>query len=132
MRPPSCPARGPPGRGGWVVRLARGYSAREPGYRDDPLALARDYAESGAAWLHLVDLDAARTGGYTLLRLLGAIKSRTGLRVQTGGGVRKRSDVERLLAAGADRVVVGSIAVEMPAWVASWLDRKSTRLNSSH
>src|SRR3546814_15038931 len=59
---------------------------------------------------------------YTLLRLLGAIKSRTGLRVQTGGGVRKRSDVERLLAAGADRVVVGSIAVEMPAWVASWLN----------
>src|SRR3546814_1024868 len=59
---------------------------------------------------------------YTLLRLLGANKSRTVLRVQTGGGVRKRSDVERLLAAGADRVVVGSIAVEMPAWVASWLN----------
>src|SRR3546814_7766328 len=67
-------------------------------------------------------LDAARAGGYTLQSLLAAIKSKTGLRVQTGGGVRKRSDVERLLAAGADRVVVGSIAVEMPAWVAAWLD----------
>src|SRR3546814_16543366 len=67
-------------------------------------------------------LDAARAGGYTLQSLLAAIKSKTGLRVQTGGGVRKRSDVERLLAAGADRVVVGSIAVEMAAWVAAWVD----------
>src|SRR3546814_17326584 len=56
------------------------------------------------------------------LPILAAIKSETGLRVQTGGGVRKRSDVEHLLAAGADRVVVGSTAVEMPAWVAAWLD----------
>src|SRR3546814_10814039 len=91
-------------RGGRVVRLAQGDYARETGYGDDPLALARDYAEAGAGWLHLVDLDAARTGGYTLLRLLGAIKSRTGLRVPNGGGVRKSPVVERLVAAGAEQI----------------------------
>lgn len=109
-------------RGGRVVRLAQGDYARETGYADDPLALARAYADAGATWLHLVDLDAARTGGYTLQPLLETIKAQTGLRVQTGGGVRNRSDVERLLGAGADRVVVGSIAVEMPLRVAAWLD----------
>ena len=108
-------------RGGRVVRLAQGDYARETGYGEDPLAVALAYAKAGASWLHLVDLDAARTGGYTLQPLLAAIKAQTGLRVQTGGGVRTRSDVERLLAAGADRVVVGSTAVEAPASVAAWL-----------
>src|SRR3546814_12300484 len=56
-------------RGGRVVRLAQGDYARETGYGDDPLALARDYAEAGAAWLHLVDLDAARTGDRKSTRL---------------------------------------------------------------
>jgi len=109
-------------RGGHVVRLAQGDYARETGYAEDPLALARTYAESGATWLHLVDLDAARAGGYTLQPLLAAIKSGTGLRVQTGGGVRRRSDIEDLLAVGADRVVLGSLAVEAPSTVTGWLE----------
>ena len=109
-------------RGGRVVRLTQGDYAHETSYADEPLALARKYAEAGAHWLHLVDLDAARIGGYTLEALLSAIKASTGLRVQTGGGVRKHSDVERLLAAGADRVVIGSLAVDEPARVAEWLD----------
>lgn len=108
-------------RGGRVVRLAQGDYARETGYADDPLALARAYAAAGATWLHLVDLDAARNGGYGLQALLAAIKSETGLRVQTGGGVRGRADLDRLLAAGADRVVVGSLAVDAPSLVVDWL-----------
>jgi phosphoribosylformimino-5-aminoimidazole carboxamide ribotide isomerase len=108
-------------RGGRVVRLAQGDYARETGYADDPLAIARRYAAAGAAWLHLVDLDAARSGGYGLHALLASIKAETGLRVQTGGGVRGRGDVERLLADGADRAVVGSLAVEAPSRVVEWL-----------
>ena len=110
-------------RGGRVVRLQQGDYARETRYADSPLAVARDYAQAGADWLHLVDLDAARHGGYTLLPLLASIKDATGLKVQTGGGVRGGNDVAALLAAGADRVVVGSLAVREPDTVVGWIER---------
>ena len=110
-------------REGRVVRLRQGDYAQETRYADDPLALASRYAEAGARWLHLVDLDAARVGGYTLAPLLGALKRSTRLKVQTGGGVRSEDDVEALLAAGADRVVVGSLAVREPGRVAAWIAR---------
>lgn len=110
-------------REGRVVRLQQGDYARETRYPDDPVALAKAYAEAGAEWLHLVDLDAARLGRYTLDALLGALKSATGLKLQTGGGVRSEADVAALLAAGADRVVIGSLAVREPRKVADWLQR---------
>jgi phosphoribosylformimino-5-aminoimidazole carboxamide ribotide isomerase len=110
-------------REGRVVRLRQGDYAQETRYADDPLGLATRYADAGARWLHLVDLDAARAGGYTLSPLLGELKKRTRLKVQTGGGVRSEADVEALLAAGADRVVVGSLAVREPGRVASWVSR---------
>lgn len=108
-------------REGRVVRLRQGDYAQETRYPDAPLAVASRYADAGARWLHLVDLDAARAGGYTLTPLLGALKRQTRLRVQTGGGVRSAADVEAILAAGADRVVVGSLAVREPDLVIGWL-----------
>lgn len=110
-------------RDGRVVRLVQGDYQRETRYDDNPLALARRYAEAGASWLHLVDLNAARAGGYTLGPLLERIKADTGLCVQTGGGVRGDADVEALFAAGADRVVVGSLAVTERKRVAGWIER---------
>lgn len=110
-------------RDGRVVRLCQGDYARETRYMDEPLGVARGYARAGATWLHLVDLDAARAGGYTLAPLLAAIKASTPLRVQTGGGVRDEADVAALLAAGADRVVVGSLAVRQPMRVIEWVTR---------
>lgn len=110
-------------RGGRVVRLRQGDYAQETRYADEPLAAARAHAEAGARWLHLVDLDAARVGGYTLAPLLREIRAQTGLRVQTGGGVRSEADAEAILDAGAARVVVGSLAVREPARVARWLGR---------
>ncbi|NYZ64057.1 HisA/HisF-related TIM barrel protein [Luteimonas deserti] len=104
-----------------VVRLAQGDYARETRYGDDPLAQIQRYADAGARWLHLVDLDAAREGGYTLAPLLERIRATTGLCVQTGGGVRSADDVRRILDAGADRVVVGSLAVREPALVEAWI-----------
>ena len=109
-------------RDGRVVRLAQGDYARETRYGDDPLPRAAAFAAAGARWMHLVDLDAARAGGYTLAGLLEEIARGTGLQVQTGGGVRCRQDVARILDAGAARVVVGSLAVREPATVAAWLD----------
>ncbi|TDK22296.1 1-(5-phosphoribosyl)-5-[(5-phosphoribosylamino)methylideneamino]imidazole-4-carboxamide isomerase [Luteimonas aestuarii] len=109
-------------RGGRIVRLSQGDYDQETRYGDDPLQLATAYAKQGAAWLHLVDLDAARAGGYTLSTLVRQIVDTTGLQVQTGGGVRTRDDVSAILAAGAARVVVGSLAVREPDTVLSWLD----------
>lgn len=110
-------------RGGTVVRLLRGDYDQETRYTDAPVAVAENYARSGARWLHLVDLDAARAGGYTLLETLTRIVDTTGLEVQTGGGVRSADDVQRLLDAGATRVVVGSLAVREPDTVIDWLER---------
>ena len=110
-------------RGGRVVRLRQGDYAEETRYPDSPLATAKRYAQAGASWLHLVDLDAARAGGYTLAPLLREIGDATSLRIQTGGGVRSESDIEAILQAGASRVVVGSLAVREPARVAGWLAR---------
>ena len=109
-------------RDGHVVRLAQGDYARETRYGGDPLVLARGYAADGAGWLHLVDLDAARSGGYTLWPLLRVLADEGRLQVQTGGGVRSRDDVERLLDGGASRVVVGSLAVREPATVLAWIE----------
>lgn len=108
-------------RAGRVVRLAQGDYGRETRYGEDPLALALAYAGQGARWLHLVDLDAARDGGYTLLPLVRRLRRDGRLQVQTGGGVRSREDVARLLDAGAARVVVGSLAVRAPDEVIDWL-----------
>lgn len=106
-----------------IVRLRQGDYARETRYADEPLALALRYADAGARWLHLVDLDAARTGGYTLRPLLHLLAADGRLCVQTGGGVRSAKDVHALLYAGANRVVIGSIAVRDPAQVCLWLER---------
>lgn len=108
-------------RDGRVVRLRQGDYAQETSYGDDPLPRAQAFAAQGAQWMHLVDLDAARAGGYTLAPLLAAIRAHTPLQVQTGGGVRGRDDVARILDAGAGRVVVGSLAVRRPDEVVGWL-----------
>ena len=109
-------------RNGQVVRLLQGDYAQQTIYGDDPLPRAQAFAAAGAGWMHLVDLDAARAGGYTLAPLLAQIAANTALKVQTGGGVRQRDDVARLLDAGASRVVVGSLAVRAPEQVLAWVD----------
>ncbi|MBW8823379.1 MAG: 1-(5-phosphoribosyl)-5-[(5-phosphoribosylamino)methylideneamino]imidazole-4-carboxamide isomerase [Xanthomonadales bacterium] len=108
-------------RDGRVVRLRQGDYAQETRYDDDPFTLALRHAEQGAQWLHLVDLDAARDGGYRLMPLLRSLSDNTSLHVQTGGGVRSDADVEAILEAGAQRVVIGSLAVREPERVTAWL-----------
>ncbi len=110
-------------RNGQVVRLLQGDYAQQTTYGDDPLPRAQAFAAAGAHWMHLVDLDAAKAGGYTLAPLLGQIASNTSLKVQTGGGVRSHDDVARILDAGASRVVIGSLAVRQPEQVLAWLDK---------
>lgn len=108
-------------RGGEVVRLRQGDYGQQTTYALDPVEQATRYAEAGATWLHLVDLDAALVGGWTLAELVRRIVDATGLRVQAGGGVRSVEDVHAMLSAGAERAVVGSLAVNRPEMVAGWL-----------
>jgi phosphoribosylformimino-5-aminoimidazole carboxamide ribotide isomerase len=106
-------------RGGRVVRLERGDYAAETHYGDDPVGVAESFAASGAPWVHVVDLDAARTGDPVNRPVVAAIATavRGKSRVQTGGGVRSVSDVEQLAGVGVARVVMGSAAVRDPASV---------------
>ena len=110
-------------REGRVVRLRQGDYDAETRYADDPLTLAKRYAEAGAEWLHLVDLDAAKAGGWTLGPLVEAIRRETTLKVQTGGGVRDDADVQAIYGAGAARVVIGSMAIRQANRVLGWLER---------
>jgi len=110
-------------RNGEVVRLAQGDYARETRYPADALALARAYEAEGARWLHIVDLDAARGGGYGLQPLMKQLKAETSLRLQTGGGVRDAAALASLLSLGVDRVVLGTVAAKEPSRVTAWLAR---------
>ena len=96
---------------GEVVRLHKGDFEQKTTYGTDPVSVARDYAEAGAEWLHLVDLDGAKDPANRQTGLIADIIAGSGLKVQTGGGIRSRADVKALLKAGASRVVIGSLAV---------------------
>ena len=108
-------------RDGKVVRLYKGDYAQQTTFDVDPLVLAGRYADAGASWLHVVDLDGARSGHFENLPTLTAIAAAGRLHVQAGGGVRDEDGVKRLLDAGVSRVVVGSIAIREPETVAGWL-----------
>src|SRR4051812_23905199 len=99
---------------GKVVRLLRGDYDAETVYGDDPVAVARSFAEQGAQWIHVVDLDAARDGGAANLRVIEAICANVDCKVESGGGVRSVEDASARFAAGVRRVVIGSAAVEPP------------------
>jgi len=108
-------------RDGRVVRLTKGDYAQQTVYGDDPVAVAIGFVEEGATWIHVVDLDAARTGDPVNRAIVGRIASALAgrCRLQTGGGVRTLADVEALAAAGVTRVVMGSAAVRDPELVAA-------------
>jgi phosphoribosylformimino-5-aminoimidazole carboxamide ribotide isomerase len=106
---------------GVCVRLLQGRFDAVTAYDADPFARLKAFEADGAAWVHIVDLDGARAGRPVQHELIGRLAASTPVRIQTGGGVRERADVERLLKAGAARVVVGSAAVRRPAEVRDWI-----------
>ncbi|HXO99321.1 MAG TPA: 1-(5-phosphoribosyl)-5-[(5-phosphoribosylamino)methylideneamino]imidazole-4-carboxamide isomerase [Luteibacter sp.] len=110
-------------REGKVVRLFQGDYAQQTTFAFEPEALAARYADEGATWLHVVDLDGARSGRFGNLATIAGIASAGRLRVQAGGGIRDEDGVRRLLEAGVHRVVVGSMAIRQPDAVAAWIGR---------
>jgi len=110
-------------RGGNCVRLEQGDFERDTRYSADPLEVARRFEQSGATWLHLVDLDGAREGEPRHLRTLEQIAGATALKVEFGGGLRTFASVERALAAGAARIVLGTAALESEDLLARVIER---------
>jgi phosphoribosylformimino-5-aminoimidazole carboxamide ribotide isomerase len=100
-----------------VVRLLRGDFAAETVYGGDALAVARQFEADGASWIHMVDLDAARTGEAANLDTIAAVVGAVDCKVQVGGGVRDVDAAARLIDVGVARVVIGTAAVERPELV---------------
>jgi phosphoribosylformimino-5-aminoimidazole carboxamide ribotide isomerase len=105
-------------RGGRVVRLQQGDFRRETAFSDDPLAVARGFVEAGARWLHVVDLDGARTGEPAHAAVIRDIVDAVGgrLAAEVAGGLRTEESVAGVLAAGAARAVVGTAALRDPGF----------------
>jgi phosphoribosylformimino-5-aminoimidazole carboxamide ribotide isomerase len=106
-------------RSGRVVRLKQGDYDKETVYGEDPVEVACRFADEGARWIHIVDLDAARSGDPVNRAVISQIASALWgkVKVQTGGGVRTVDDARTLAEAGISRVVMGSAAVSKPELV---------------
>lgn len=107
-------------REGRCVRLRQGDFAAETVYERTPLELLADYRRLGARWIHVVDLDAVRCGTPRQDDLVATLCGR-GVHIQFGGGLRTSTALERGLATGATRLVIGSAALEHPEEVSTWL-----------
>lgn len=104
-------------KGGQVVRLAEGDMDRATIYGDDPAAQARAFASAGADWLHVVDLDGAFAGASVNGVAVEAILAVFPGKVQVGGGIRSRAQVDRWLELGVERVIIGTAALKDPDFV---------------
>lgn len=103
-------------RDGKVVRLRQGDYADQTTYSTDPVSVARQFAAAGARWIHMVDLDAARSGKPANTEVIQAVCKAVDARVELGGGMRDDATVESALAGGVARVVIGSAALKDWAW----------------
>lgn len=110
-------------RGGEVVRLLRGDYEQQTTYHDDPVAQAKSFEAAGSSWLHVVDLDGARSGVPAHLEQIRNICATTSLQVEVGGGIRDLATIEKYLEAGARRCVLGTAALKNWDWFESLVQR---------
>jgi len=108
--------------GGKAVRLTQGEAGTETSY-GDPIEAAEQWAEQGAEWIHLVDLDAAFGRGSNVGILRKVIKNVRGVNVELSGGIRDDASLEAALESGAQRINLGTAALENPEWTASIIGR---------
>ena len=109
--------------GGKAVRLAKGDYAAVTEYNDNPVLQAQLFEEAGATWLHVVDLDGAKSGNADNIEVVRAILARTKLAVEVGGGVRSLEVADRLLDAGANRVILGTALVRDPDFAQAAIEK---------
>jgi phosphoribosylformimino-5-aminoimidazole carboxamide ribotide isomerase len=114
--------------GGRAVRLAQGDYDRVTVYHDDPLAQALSFAGQDASWVHVVDLDGARTGEPGNIAIVERVARESGLKVEVGGGIRTLETLARLIEAGAERCVLGTKLATDPAFVLAAVERFGERV----
>lgn len=108
---------------GQCVRLTKGDYDQKKVYNDDPVAVAKEFEQTGFRRLHIVDLDGAKSKHIVNDDVLRRITSETGLIVDFGGGIKTGEDIEKAFEAGASMVTVGSIAVTQPQLFITWLNQ---------
>lgn len=113
---------------GCAVRLVKGDYAQKTVYSTDPAAVARSFYEAGAKYLHVVDLEGAKSGETPNLKTIERIVSDSGLLVEIGGGIRSEEVVERYLSAGVFRVILGTAAVENPEFLAKMVEKHREKI----
>ena len=114
--------------GGKAVRLFKGDYAQMTVYSNDPISVAKDFAAAGASHIHLVDLEGAKIGKPANLDTIRAIVESTGLFAEVGGGIRDMETVEKYLAIGVSRVILGTAAVTNPAFLEAALQKYGEKI----
>ena len=115
-------------RGGKCVRLEEGRFDRETVFAENPLDAARRWVEAGTQWLHIVDLDGARAGKPVNLTAISEIARTFDVKVQLGGGIRTLETAEQVLAAGVNRLILGSVAARSPELVEQLCSRYGEKI----
>jgi phosphoribosylformimino-5-aminoimidazole carboxamide ribotide isomerase len=115
-------------RGGHAVRLLEGDYARETVYDADPVDAAQRWADEGSHYLHVVDLDGAKSGEPENLETVRRIADSVPFPIQVGGGLRDEENVSSVLRAGAERVVIGTAALRDPRFLQQMLERHGERV----
>ena len=109
---------------GNVVRLFQGNFDKVTEYSGSPIAMAKLWEGKGAQWLHVVDLDGARTGRMQNIETILNIKKSVNIKIQIGGGIREKDDIRKLIDNGVDRVILGTKAMEEPQIIESFPPEK--------
>ncbi|MFP4106656.1 MAG: 1-(5-phosphoribosyl)-5-[(5-phosphoribosylamino)methylideneamino]imidazole-4-carboxamide isomerase [Phycisphaerae bacterium] len=111
-------------RDGKVVRLLRGDYDKQTTYSSDPASIAGQFVDAGARWIHMVDLDAARSGKLTNADAVRSVAEAVDARLELGGGARDEKTIDAMLELGISRVVVGSAALKDWAWFEELIQRR--------
>ena len=114
--------------GGKAVRLYKGDYDQMTVYSENPAAVAQDFRSAGAEWIHMVDLEGARDGGTPNLESVSRVVRESGLKVEIGGGIRDRETIDRYMACGVSRVILGTAAVQNEALVRQAVDAYGEKL----
>ncbi|WP_313524543.1 1-(5-phosphoribosyl)-5-[(5-phosphoribosylamino)methylideneamino]imidazole-4-carboxamide isomerase [Anaerotignum sp.] len=113
---------------GCAVRLVKGDYAQKTVYSTQPVDVAKAFAEAGATYLHLVDLEGAKDGGTPNLEVIREIVNESGLMVEVGGGIRSEETVEKYLEAGVFRVILGTAAVNNPEFLIKMVEKHGEKI----
>lgn len=114
--------------GGCAVRLVKGDYAQKTVYSETPVEVARSFAEAGARYLHVVDLEGAKNGGTPNLETIKNIVETGGLLVEVGGGIRSEEVIKKYLDAGVFRVILGTAAVQEPAFLEEMVQKYGEKI----